>query len=320
MIAGKYWDGILKAATPVDCTGSRLVTACNMLLPESFFQDAKARWATLAWCNGARLRALSGQSSREVFQSLGIGVADAVPLMRDVLGRQDGAGFPDNPLDAIRDTFSEMVGSGSSDPASSGFLGLCAYAGWQSVEEGSLFAAHVLADLKIAGQATQILTDLLQTDHGGLTPSEKTHAFSFFSAVSYPTTPVERAAVTMAIADSFREAREENFDEAAFLNHAFHLGGELGRTDVDAALRVIGGIGTEPLRTTFVLFDKFLDCPFGEATPSEFYNSMLKWSSDFYTDLAETDYPPFKVLLLRHAYDYLFWAGLLLEMRHRCSL
>ena len=42
------------------------------------------------------------------------------------------------------------------------------------------FAAHVLGDLKNAGHATQFLTDLLITEHGGLTEQEKGHAFSFF--------------------------------------------------------------------------------------------------------------------------------------------
>ena len=172
-----------------------------------------------------------------------------------------------------------------------------------------------MGDLKNAGHATQFLTDLLITEHGGLTEQEKGHAFSFFSAATYPTTPVERAALTTAIAGSFREVCEHDLDEVAFLNHGFHLGKELACTDADAAREVMNDIGPDPLRITLELFDEYLDCHFSEAGPGDFFNSMLRWMKKTYPDLSETDYPPFKALLLRHAYDYMFWAGLLLEMR-----
>ncbi len=286
-----------------------------MVLPESFFPDCKARWATLAWCNGARLRASSNRESRHSLGEFRSQGAEAVGLMKDVLDRLDGHGLPDEPLDRLRDTIADMVGDENPGPASADFLGLCAHAGWQSVEQGSLYAAHVLGELRGAGHATQLLTDLLITEHSGLTEPEKSHAFSFFSAVTYSTTPVERAALTTAVAGSLLEMREHDLDEVAFLNHAFHLGNELGRSDMEAARKVMDDIGADPLRITLELFDEYLDCPFVEAGPGDFFNSMLNWMPKTYPDLMDTDYPPFKALLLRHAYDYMFWAGLLLEMR-----
>ena len=315
MIAEKYWPDIRKGQISLDGAAQRLAGVCNMLLPETFAQDCKARWATLAWCNGARLRAHSNRLSNRAIGESHHHEPEAISLMKDVLDRLDGMGLPDDPLDQLRDTISEMVGSDNPGPASPEFLELCAHAGWQSVEQGSLFAAHVLGDLKNAGHATQYLTDLLITEHGGLTEQEKGHAFSFFSAATYPTTPVERAALTTAIAGSFREVCEHDLDEVAFLNHGFQLGKELACTDADAAREVMNDIGPDPLRITLELIDEYLDCHFSEAGPGDFFNSMLRWMKKTYPDLSETDYPPFKALLLRHAYDYMFWAGLLLEMR-----
>lgn len=290
-----------------------------MLLPESFVTDCKARWATLAWCNGARLRASSNRDSQQSLGAFNSHAREALTLMKDILGRLGDIGLPDEPLDGLRDALAAMVGEENPGPAAPEFLGLCAHAGWQSVEQGSLYAAHVLGELKNADAATQMLTHLLVTEHGGLTRQEKSHAFAFFSAASYQETPVERAALTTAMAGSFREVCEHDLDEVAFLNHAFHLGSELGRTDPDAAERVMVDIGVVPLRLTLKLFDEHLECPFPEAEPADFFNSMRKWMEQTYPELVETDYPPYKSLLLRHAYDYLFWSGLLQEMKRHAQ-
>ena len=87
-----------------------------MLLPETFAQDCKARWATLAWCNGARLRAHSNRLSNRAIGESHHHEPEAISLMKDVLDRLDGMGLPDDPLDQLRDTISEMVGSKNPGP------------------------------------------------------------------------------------------------------------------------------------------------------------------------------------------------------------
>lgn len=272
------------------------------------------RMANVAWANGAQL-AVAGVPMATLMRLANDHYAASEALLRKVWQVQDVAGGGSCALIDQRRLLQRALGE-NPVPQHGTRLDIArtaAIAGWLAYHEQHLVTVRMVAGQGLSDSEVLLMTQLMR-EVQGWTPQASSEALARFIATTYEKSErLECLAIQHAVERSLTVARKRQWGPCEFLRDAVKRGQVFGRNQPDQASAVLQEVG-EGVRGMIGIFESLLEQPLGDASNTAAWDALQDWmprahGADVSGGLREQG-----LLVLRHAYDFLFWFGLLREI------
>ena len=276
--------------------------------------DHLSRWAALGWTNGV-VAGFSG-GSEVALKALPPPRVDAEALSIALDWEVRHSDLELEPIARVRDSIARLRGRpvySECDWNPESILVDFAHAGFSAVRADSLFAGIVAASLDELPSGSRFLGQLLVEDSRGLGTLSLGDPLIRFFAFTYDQTPAERQAISSALHMSLQTVRSFPSTPVDLLINAFIVGRRLVFEVPDVMSLLLEELGPEGWKRVIEIFHKFLPSSPEETHPADIITGIQQWIPKTHQDLLSDPHDPSALLVLRHAYDFAFWAGIVRE-------
>lgn len=269
------------------------------------------RWANFAWCNGTRA-AQEGISQETILALTGASETMAASLVAAALAVRGVVATGKHPLHEQREVLARVLtqsGAGAFVTRTE-LVRDCVLAGWLAFHRDSLLSVRAVLDTTL-NSLERIATRWVVAETKGVEEALRREALVQFVAPTYTFSTRERDAIAHAMTEGLRQARREGWDLPEFLRDAFRRGERLACDDSATTWAMIGELGRDTVEQTHHKVEGLLGRPIPECTAPDALAAVPRFLRRLHPNLISThnqDAP--RVLMLRQAYDFLFWVGL----------
>jgi hypothetical protein len=278
--------------------------------------DAPYRFANLGWTSGA-YAAASGVSLQELVHMTGDDQKSAKALVQSVWEIRGIAGTEKHPLVEQRRLLKQALGP---EPVRT-FRSLraltraSAIAGWLAFTEQHLVSARVLQAIKSNGPEWFLAAQLeIESKRWDYVESKEALARCIGGVYSQKE-KVERKEIMLAVEQSLATARKQNWSVARFVQDGIRRGAGLAMFQPVRTVELLKEIGDARVEEIAATFEKYLHCSLVISTDVQSWDALQDWLPAAHKDIIGVPTEGAALLLLRHAYDFMFWLGFLRQVR-----